>query len=410
MAEAEKLLKEILKSTISTEIQEDLVSRQSQAKEQSPATSPEFSELKKKEIEVSMLNNLQKLAKIEQELNSIIPSELLHKKQALINLFKDAVKLYSTESEKSTADDQKSLTPKRMAEIESEFRTLFGSAELDEFKKLNLTSKPVLDALVILQQQLTGDALAQHAQRVKQRSEIDRELVKLGQTNKNFELMKFEDDFPDLKFFNFKDQNVVLSVEAIVRSCFANPRRTKQSCVRYASTILFSGAEEYSSAEKVLDIIKKSVPLCFEEFNSKKIRLLSEEGIKPGNDIKKWKEGLQNSRWYGPFVWRDEKGVSGNKKAQIVLIFHSVTHDGFFDGIAIGCETENKRLYCLRFKDSGIEIAKGLYFSESKLSKFCMANFIKKNWNRKFAAVNQTQKCALCLALAKGPLTSPTPR
>ena len=41
-----------------------------------------------------------------------------------------------------------------------------------------------------------------------------------------------------------------------------------------------------------------------------------------------------------------------------------MTHDGFFDGCAIGIELEAKKTYFLRFKDNGIEVAKGVYFVE----------------------------------------------
>ena len=72
-------------------------------------------------------------------------------------------------------------------------------------------------------------------------------------------------------------------------------------------------------------------------------------------DVEKWKKDLKNSRWYGPFVWN---------KDQTVIIFHSVTNEGFFDGVALGIELGSKRIYFLSFRDNGIEITKGFYSTE----------------------------------------------
>lgn len=101
--------------------------------------------------------------------------------------------------------------------------------------------------------------------------------------------------------------------------------------------------------------LNKTIPLSIETFNDKKIKLFDEQGILKFTDVEKWKEDLSNSRWYGPFVWQDK---------QPVVIFHSVTDEGFFHGAAIGIELGVKRLYYLRFRDNGVEVARGLYISE----------------------------------------------
>lgn len=49
-----------------------------------------------------------------------------------------------------------------------------------------------------------------------------------------------------------------------------------------------------------------------------------------------------------------------------MIVFHSVTNEGYFDGIALGFEIGTKRIYYLWFKDSGVELAKGLFFSEAQ--------------------------------------------
>lgn len=91
------------------------------------------------------------------------------------------------------------------------------------------------------------------------------------------------------------------------------------------------------------------------EFDDEKIKLFSEEGILRNIDKVRWKEGLRNSRWYGPFVWDDGNG----KKIE----FHSVSFKVFFDGVVMGIDLDSKRVYCLRFSGNGIEIGKGYFFS-----------------------------------------------
>lgn len=71
------------------------------------------------------------------------------------------------------------------------------------------------------------------------------------------------------------------------------------------------------------------MPNSVQAFDNKKIKLYSDEGAKNQAEFASWKNGLKASRWYGPFVWEQE---------QKVIIFHSVTAEGFFDGVALGIE------------------------------------------------------------------------
>lgn len=103
-----------------------------------------------------------------------------------------------------------------------------------------------------------------------------------------------------------------MNVKQIVKACFANPRRTNYPCIRYASSIVLKSDPNEFGLEKILKIIDEKVPLCLKEFDSKKYRLFSEEGFKPGNDNEKWKKDLKSSRWHGPFVWNDSsKSTTG---------------------------------------------------------------------------------------------------
>ena len=154
----------------------------------------------------------------------------------------------------------------------------------------------------------------------------------------------------DKKIFDFTQENVVLHLDTIINSCFKNPHRHIHKQVRYASVIKITDKEEYDSAEKVLDKIKSALPRSYQAFNKKKIWLFSTEGLRNFSDTPNWNKGLKSSRWYGPFLWEQK---------QPVLIFHSVTSEGYFDGAAIGIEFGSQRIYYLRFKDNGIEMAKG---------------------------------------------------
>ena len=111
------------------------------------------------------------------------------------------------------------------------------------------------------------------------------------------------DHYDGHKYFDFKDEEVVLKFENIVRACFANPKRTAYPCVRYASIIKYS--ELYKTPESILELARSTIPNSLNAFDEKKIKFFSEEGMKKDVDIVKWKEGLRDSRWFGPFVWND---------------------------------------------------------------------------------------------------------
>jgi hypothetical protein len=89
--------------------------------------------------------------------------------------------------------------------------------------------------------------------------------------------------------------------------------------IKYAKTITINEDPEYDSAAKVLEIIEKRVPKARKKFDDSCIRFL--EVDKLNNKIIEphiWLECLSNSRWYGPFLWKNS--------SQAVLIFHTVTH------------------------------------------------------------------------------------
>lgn len=152
----------------------------------------------------------------------------------------------------------------------------------------------------------------------------------------------------------------MLNFEAIVRSCYANPDRDKYPCISFASVFKLDKNEKYDCAEKILKLASETIPLSVAAFDAKKIRLYSLKGFKEVARIgmDQWLERIRYSRWHGPFVCHIE--------GQIVIIFHSVTNNGYFDGVAIGIELGKKRMYYLRNVDAGIEIGRGIYFSESK--------------------------------------------
>jgi len=104
------------------------------------------------------------------------------------------------------------------------------------------------------------------------------------------------------EYFDFKNESVVLNLNSIIESCFANPKRNIHPTVKYASVIKFCENEKYGSKEKLLSLLETELPKCSKEFNQAKIKLYGTEGMRTYNNTQKWFETLRKSRWYGPFI------------------------------------------------------------------------------------------------------------
>ena len=86
-----------------------------------------------------------------------------------------------------------------------------------------------------------------------------------------------DDSFPDYEFCDFRKDHFIVTIESIIRACFANPNRLKFPGVRYASTIKISTNQKYNSAEKVIELVQNSLPNASKAFNDKKIDLFDDK-------------------------------------------------------------------------------------------------------------------------------------
>lgn len=88
--------------------------------------SSESDATKKLEAENTTYQDLLSLAKIENELTSLLPKDLNRQKQELIHIAKEGIRIYRLESEKSTADKKVVMDPQEEAEIRRKFDERFG--------------------------------------------------------------------------------------------------------------------------------------------------------------------------------------------------------------------------------------------------------------------------------------------
>lgn len=126
-------------------------------------------------------------------------------------------------------------------------------------------------------------------------------MLKTEQLLKEIELQmeQFAASRPDLRFFCFS-ANFVLTVESIIRGCFANLERDRFPSARVeADQEELPLSPDFTTAESVLE--KVSAWPCAARFDEEKIKLYSTQRLRPEVDFQKWLESLENMRWYGPF-------------------------------------------------------------------------------------------------------------
>ena len=113
------------------------------------------------------------------------------------------------------------------------------------------------------------------------------------------EMEQFAIERADLRYFCF-GADFVLTIESIVRGCFANINRSKFSCARVeADQEEFPLSPDFTTAESVLDKVKDWS--CTAKFDEEKIKIYSTQRLRPEINFQKWLDDLKEMRWYGPY-------------------------------------------------------------------------------------------------------------
>ena len=82
------------------------------------------------------------------------------------------------------------------------------------------------------------------------------------------------DTFADKEIFNFEKMDEQITLEKVVKACFLNPYRSKWSCVRYATVIKYADTGDYSSPDKLIELIKGKLPHAVENLEKKNVKLV----------------------------------------------------------------------------------------------------------------------------------------
>lgn len=203
----------------------------------------------------------------------------------------------ATSGNPSTAKYQKM----QQSEFEKEISENFDKSLQEKLKRLKPDSKQIKSIFETIKD-LQASIITVHKKWI---DKLTAEVIELDEEKRKYAAtVQLSDEDLNYKdeYFNFKDEWVVLNLNSIIESCFANPKRNIHPTVKYASVIKFCENEKYDSKEKLLSLLETELPNCSKEFNQAKIKLYGTEGMRTYNNTQKWFETLRKSRWYGPFI------------------------------------------------------------------------------------------------------------
>ena len=123
-------------------------------------------------------------------------------------------------------------------------------------------------------------------------------------------------------FCDFSNPDTEINLHSVIQSCFENRYHQFYSELPYAPMYKISSCKTYENFRKK-EIFFNNERFA-QQLNSAHIQIYCDIGENL-SDMMKWMRILCKSRWYGPF--EEENGLS--------VIFHSVTHDGEFEGYRI---------------------------------------------------------------------------